>query len=962
MKRAIITTSWDDGHKLDVRLAALLRKYNIKATFYISPQDREFAKEDLLTPAQTKAIAKDFEIGAHTITHPRLTEVTDDRARQEMADSKAYLEKLLKKPITTFCYPGGNYFKKHVAMAREAGFTYARTVKRHFYGLKGEPQESHTTVNAYNHYQDLWKILKFAGYNPLKVPYYFQWQNLAKAMFDKVRREGGVFHLWGHSWEIDNHGDWEKLEEILAYISGHNDVVYAENGELTSLVKPKILIAAPYYPPLVGGVERYAQEIALGAQADGYDVTVVTSAARHDAGVAQENGVTVYRLPRQLNIMNTPASLRWFWQVRRIIRQVDPDIVNVHAPVPFLPDIAMGASRGRRTVLTYHSGSMRKGRPLVDWVITLYEKLWLPRMLRRADRIICSSDFVRDGFLARYAYKSQTITPGVDTALFERRKKQPHGRRVLFVGNFRNGIKGLQYLQEAIKLVPGAELHVVGEGDQAPSERTVYHGALRSNELVAQYQAADVMVLPSIGATESFGMVLIEAMACGVPVIGSDVGGIPTVISDGIDGLIVPSANAEALAAAISNLLDNPLKADQLAEQAYHKVLRKFTWQGQTKKYLAVLARARQNMPAIVHVAGYYPPHLGGMETVAKNLAEGLADNGYAVRVLTSDVPHWQEGVKPATIQVRRHQAFEFAHTPFAFGFIGSLWRIPKHSIVHLHLAQAFYPEWVWLVCKLRRIPYVVHFHLDLQPSGPLGAVFVLYKATVLKKVIRGARRVVVFSPAQQEFIHGTYGLPHERIAVIPNGVGREFFVAPRAYGKGARTLLFVGRLAPQKRVDRLLGAMSQLKTKAKLIIVGDGEDRAALERQARDLKLKNVQFVGRKNASETRAYYAKADVLVQPSDREGMSLVTLEAMAGALPVVASDAEGLRDVLDGVGVLVANPSPETFAAALNALLANPAQLAVLSAKSHAAAQPYAWPAVTAAFERLYKDIEDESHH
>lgn len=953
MSHPIVTTSWDDGHKLDLRLAKLLRKYNMPATFYVSPRDHEFTRGDLLTDAQIVAIAKDFEIGAHTMTHPRLTEVSDDQARQEMRDSKTYLEKLLGKPVTTFCYPGGNYFKRHVAMAAEVGFTYARTVKRHFYRMSGAPQESHTTVNAYNHYQDLWKIFKFAGYNPFKVPYYFQWQNLAKAMFDKARRDGSTFHLWGHSWEIDQHGDWQKLEEVLQYISNHDDVQYVTNGELPALNKPRLLIATPYYAPLVGGVERYAEYMARGARDAGYDVSVVTSADVKAHQITNQDGIRVHRLPTQFKVMNTPINLAWYWQIKEIIRAEDPHVVNAHAPVPFLPDVAMAAARGRRRVLTYHSGSMKKGNVVPDILIGLYEHVVLPRMLHAADRIICSSPFVRNGFLAKYGAKSSVATPGVDLTAFAKRAKAPHTRRVLFVGNFRSGIKGLEYLQRAVAMVPGAELHVVGEGEPVPDNHTVYYGALRGADLLSEFHQADVLVLPSIGVTESFGMVLVEAMACGVPVIGSNIGGIPTVITDKKDGLLVPPADAEALAIAIADLLDNPQKATKLATAAYKKVTTMFTWQHSTKVFLEVLQNVHK--PTIVHVAGYYPPHLGGMENVAKALATGLAAEQYNVQVLTSNIPKVAATATPNNVGIRRLKAFEFAHTPFAPGFLFALWRTPKHSIVHLHLAQAFYPERVWLMCKLRRIPYVVHFHLDLQPSGSLGAIFVMYKKLVLRLVIGQANKVAVFSPEQQAFVHQTYGVKNSDIAIIPNGVGQEYFAAPRTYKPGTKQLLFVGRLAAQKRVDRIIGAMAKLKTEAHLTIVGEGDQAEALKRQAKDLT--NITFVGYKTAAETREFYKKADVLVVPSDREGMSLVTLEAMAAALPIVASNAPGLAELLQNVGVLVNDPSAETFATALNELLKKPAKLIQLSKQSTDTAKKYAWPKVVAQFATLYKGMD-----
>src|SRR6266571_410568 len=94
-KKICVTTSWDDGHKLDIRLAALLKQYGVKGTFYVCPQDREFQSEDLLSAQGLLSISKDFEIGGHTITHPHLTNVPLSQADDEIARSKTYLEELL---------------------------------------------------------------------------------------------------------------------------------------------------------------------------------------------------------------------------------------------------------------------------------------------------------------------------------------------------------------------------------------------------------------------------------------------------------------------------------------------------------------------------------------------------------------------------------------------------------------------------------------------------------------------------------------------------------------------------------------------------------------------------------------------------------------------------------------------------------------------------------------------------
>jgi peptidoglycan/xylan/chitin deacetylase (PgdA/CDA1 family) len=258
MKQVYVTTSWDDGHRLDGRLSALLKNYGIKATFYISPRDHEFSAAERLTDAEIQKLSESFEIGAHTMTHPRLDKISDSVAREEIVASKRYLEKLLNKTIVSFCYPGGRYTKSHPPMVREAGFSYARSVRRFDHGFTGTPYEANTTVNTYNHYQDLWKIAKLARFNPWKIRYYFQWDNLAKAMFDRVSELRGVFHLWGHSWEIDQHDDWQKLENVLSYIAGKKQVRYITNGELLAHKPKRLLLGVPYFPPHLGGSEFYA--------------------------------------------------------------------------------------------------------------------------------------------------------------------------------------------------------------------------------------------------------------------------------------------------------------------------------------------------------------------------------------------------------------------------------------------------------------------------------------------------------------------------------------------------------------------------------------------------------------------------------------------------------------------------------------------------------------------------------
>lgn len=230
MKNIVVTTSWDDGHILDTRLAELLTRYGIKGTFYVAPRDKEILPKDRLTDEQILKLSEYFEIGAHTMTHPRLTITYDADARREIHDSKSYLENVIGKPVTSFCYPAGYFDERHVSMVRDAGFSIARTVGRFATEVKN-PLTLATTAHAYRHWSDALPIMQHAGLVQF-FRQYLNWDDLAISLFDKTERDGGVFHLWGHSWEIEKNADWARLERVLKHIGGRDGVSYATNGQL----------------------------------------------------------------------------------------------------------------------------------------------------------------------------------------------------------------------------------------------------------------------------------------------------------------------------------------------------------------------------------------------------------------------------------------------------------------------------------------------------------------------------------------------------------------------------------------------------------------------------------------------------------------------------------------------------------------------------------------------------------
>lgn len=367
--------------------------------------------------------------------------------------------------------------------------------------------------------------------------------------------------------------------------------------------------------------------------------------------------------------------------------------------------------------------------------------------------------------------------------------------------------------------------------------------------------------------------------------------------------------------------------------------------------------------PPVVMVSSVYPPHLGGMENVVQGMAETLARTRRVdVITTTAGAAGAPRNERRGALTVHRHRSVEVAHTPLAPGLVTGLLRAPRSAIVHVHVAQAFTPEVVWLTSALRRRRFIVHFHLDIDASGPAGFVLPAYKSLIFARVMRAAERVVVLSGEQADFVQERYRVRPERVVIVPNGVG-----APREADPAERTgvredddgmlrLLYVGRLAAQKNIPRLIDAIERVTAPVVLAMVGDGEQREWAERAVAERGLGNVRIVGPRRDGALAAWYRWADAFVLASDKEGMPLVVLEAMAAGLPVVATDVPGTRELVDGVGLL-APTEPAALAAAIDRLATEPGLRADLAGRSAACAATHSWESRLRVLEDVYAGLD-----
>ncbi|HEX3784369.1 MAG TPA: glycosyltransferase family 4 protein [Pseudonocardiaceae bacterium] len=356
----------------------------------------------------------------------------------------------------------------------------------------------------------------------------------------------------------------------------------------------------------------------------------------------------------------------------------------------------------------------------------------------------------------------------------------------------------------------------------------------------------------------------------------------------------------------------------------------------------------------VIQITPYYPPHLGGMEKVVRELA--LRQRAVRpVTVLTTAVGGQAGRTVEDGVVVSRRRAVEVAHTAVAPGILTALLRTPRDASWHLHAAHAVLPEQVALAARIRRQRFVVHFHLDVDPSGRLGWLLPRYKRLVFGAVLRAAAGVIVLTTAQARFVESTYRVPAARTFVVPNGVADEYFLPVRPRSVGPLRLLFVGRLSPQKNVARLLHALAKARLPIVLDVVGDGELRSELGDLARRLGLTGVTFHGRCDGAELVARYRAADAFVLPSNKEGMPLAALEAMAAGLPVIATRVPGNEELLAGVGLLV-EPEPSALADALDLVAGDEDLRGRLAAGSAEAARRYTWAVVAEQVAKVYREV------
>jgi peptidoglycan-N-acetylglucosamine deacetylase len=236
-----VTTSWDDGCTDDLKLAELLHSFHLSGTFYVLPNMEYKGRKTLLASEMRSLRSAGLEIGGHSVSHPKLPKLNRTQIAREVRECKLILEQALGEKVSMFCYPSGRFDTRVIQEVREAGYKGARTIRMFSVASKFDPFAMPVTLQAYPH--GVASYLKNFGRNRNVAGFWeymtrfrktSRWVDLGKMFFDEVMQHGGTWHLYGHSWEIEELGAWEELRELLQYVSKREGVSYVTNGQLVS--------------------------------------------------------------------------------------------------------------------------------------------------------------------------------------------------------------------------------------------------------------------------------------------------------------------------------------------------------------------------------------------------------------------------------------------------------------------------------------------------------------------------------------------------------------------------------------------------------------------------------------------------------------------------------------------------------------------------------------------------------
>ncbi|MEP6889411.1 MAG: glycosyltransferase, partial [Nitrospirota bacterium] len=582
---------------------------------------------------------------------------------------------------------------------------------------------------------------------------------------------------------------------------------------------------------------------------------------------------------------------------------------------------------------------------------------------------------------------SITVVPGAaDPAMFyppqdrneiRRELKLPENRTVLFTVRNLVPRMGLEHLLEAMTMLGEEQrdlLLLIGGDGQLRSrlEEHIFskglHDAVRllgfvpEDQLAKYYQASDLVVMPTL-QLEGFGLVTVEALACGTPVMGTPVGAIPEVLSTVDPMFVAEGTDAASLAKTLRLILmrfrSQPGERERWATKGRAMVEQRYNWVAHTadldrlfvrlSKNRSALSRESAGAKKVIHVITRLDYGGSAQNTMLTALGHDRAQ--FELLVVAGYPGRWDaQGGQVATEEncrrlekadVRCMLLPSLTREVHLLKDIQALWQLTRlfwqerPALVHTHTSKAGVLGRVaaW-IAKVPVIVHTPHGHVFYGHFGPTRSWLFLQIERVLSAITD--RLIALTDAERRDHLDRDVGKA-DRFAVVPSGIDRERFGLARAQGKqqpewfgcppDALIVGSVGWLTDIKGHKYLIEAVSKLKKdfpSLHLVIVGSGDRHDALLQQAELAGILDaVHFLGHRD--DVEACLAGMDLFVLPSLNEGMGRALVEAMAAGLPVIASRVGGIPAVIshEHTGLLVPPGNADALADAIRRLLDRP---------------------------------------
>jgi glycosyltransferase involved in cell wall biosynthesis len=347
----------------------------------------------------------------------------------------------------------------------------------------------------------------------------------------------------------------------------------------------KIAILTDQFPPKnQAGTEIATYFMAVHLARRGHNVHVITPLDKGLPGESCERGFYIHRIP--LKKVRIFGAFFYWYAVFKKIWKIDPDLVHVQSLISGMPALISKNLLKIPYAVWAQGSDVYHPKGFIKWTSRT--------VIKNADSAIALTKDMQKAMLDIYDRDITIVPNGINLAEVPDepavRDEVDQGKRILYVGRL-SPVKGVQYLIRAMKQVhdtiPDARLIIIGSGRERGmlealstelgiQEYVQFRGEVPHESVLSFMQQADVFVLPSL--SEGFPMVIVEALACGLPVVGSRVGGMPEIITDGTNGYLVEAKDVRALAEKILFLLHDEKLRKKISDNN-KELVKKYTWE-----------------------------------------------------------------------------------------------------------------------------------------------------------------------------------------------------------------------------------------------------------------------------------------------------------------------------------------------------------------------------------------------